>query len=154
MSDAFAELFEFTPAGTPIPHPIADTFVPWVTGIVGVSGPDDLIVANAALAELTVLPRGAGVYFVFLTMSFSADRNNVVVSGGVFRNGIVLPGVRFTQKLGNMKDIASTVALGVVQLFPGDTLTARVATDLANTNVELIDGSLSAMAYPRAIATA
>ncbi len=151
MSDAFAELFEFNPAGTPIPAPVADTFVPWVTGIVGVGGPDDLIVADAALAELRVEVNGKGVYFCFLTMSFSADVAQVNVEGAIFRNGIPLAGLRFMEKLGNFKDVASSSALGVVELVPGDTLTAHVAADKPNTTIELIDGSLGALAYPRSI---
>ncbi len=151
MSDALAQLFEFTPAGTPIPAPVADTFVPWVTGLAGVGGPDDLIVADAALAELRVEANGEGVYFCFLTMSFSADIAQVVVEGAIFRNGVPLPGLRFMEKLGNFKDVASASAMRLVALVPGDILTARVAADKPNTTIELIDGSLGAMAYPRAI---
>ena len=154
MSDAYAELFEFNPAGSPVFCPVPTAFVQWVTGGLGVAGPDDLLVSDPALDQLRVEARGRAVYLVFLTMSFSADRPQVVVDGGVFRNGIVLPGVRFSEKLGNMKDVASAIAIGLVELVPGDTLDARVATDVANTNVEVIDGSLSAIAYPRAIAPA
>lgn len=154
MSDAFAELFEFNALGSPIFCPIPAAFNQWESGGLGVAGPDDLVVADVALDQLKIEAAGAGVYFVFLTMTFSADRPQVTVEGGVFRNGVVLPGIRFSSKLGNMKDVDSAVALGIVSLVAGDTLDARVATDIANTNVEVIDGSLTAFAYPRAIAPA
>ncbi len=152
MSDAFAELFEFNAAGSPIFCPTVGSFVQWESGGLGVAGPDDLIVADAGLDQLRVGAAGAGVYLVFLTMTFSADRPQVIVDGGVFRNGVVLPGIRFSTKLGDMKDVASAIAIGIVSLVAGDTLDARVTTDITNTNVEVIDGSLSALAYPRAIA--
>lgn len=152
MSDAFAELFEFNAAGSPIFCPTVGLFNQWATAGLGEAGPDDLVVADVALDQLKIEAAGAGVYFVFLTMTFSADRPQVTIEGGVFRNGIVLPGIRFSEKLGDIMDVASGVAIGIVKLVAGDTLDARVATDIANTNVEVIDGSLSALAYPRAVA--
>lgn len=152
MSDAYASLFEHNEAGSPIPCPVAGIFNQWQTSGVGLAGPDDLMVPDAGADQLRVELAGAGVYLVVVSLTFMANRNNVVVDGAVFKNGGVLQNVRFSQKLGSMFDQTSVDAGGIVELIATDTLDLRVSTDRDNTDVLVLECSLSALVVTRAIA--
>ncbi len=151
MSDAYASLFEHNETGSPIPCPVAGIFNQWRTAGVGLAGPDDLMVPDAGTDELRVESAGAGVYLVVVSLTFMANRNNVVVEGAVFKNGGVLQNVRFRQRLGNMFDETSVDAGGIVELIATDTLDLRVSTDRDNTDVIVLECSLSGLVVTRAI---
>lgn len=152
MSDAFASLFEHNEVGSPIPCPVAGLFNQWQTGGVGLAGPDDLMVPDAGADQLRVEIAGAGVYLVLVSVTFMANRNNVLVDGAVFKNGAVLQNVRFSQRLSNMFDETSVDAGGIVELSATDTLDLRVSTDRDNTDVIVLECSLFATVVTRAIA--
>lgn len=152
MSDAFASLFEHNEAGSPIPCPVAGLFNQWRNAGVGLAGPDDLMVPDAGADQLRVEIAGAGVYLILVSLTFRANRNNVLVDGAVFKNGGVLQNVRFSQRLGNMFDEASVDAGGIVELIATDTLDFRVSTDRDNTDVVVLECGLSAWVLTRAIA--
>lgn len=151
MSDAYAELYEHVHPGTPIACAVAGTFYQWRSSVVGEAGPTDLLVPSAVTDNLTVGPNGAGVYLICLEASFQASRNNVLVEGSVFRNGVELMNIGFHRFLATGADEGATAASGLCVLAAGDTLDFRVTVDVNNTDVEISHANLSAISHPRAI---
>lgn len=122
MSDALAEIEEHNEAGSTINIPVAGTFVKWTTASAGVSGPSDLVQADAVNNQIVVLV--AGIYEIVLSVTLTG--NHVSIKRGcVFLNNVAQSKIEFDREIGGVSDIGVTGAHGNLQCVPGDIIDVR-----------------------------
>lgn len=125
-----AEMYEEGPSDmTTISLTNADTFYGWVSAKNGfTTGSPYINFQEDAVADrLVVGAEGAGKYRVNFTASIQGASSSLV-TGAVFRNGIMQPNVVIIRHMNSTGDIGTVAVNGTIDLKPGDYIDVRFSS--------------------------
>jgi len=86
-------------------------------------------------STLTIGSKGAGVYLISMSVSFSNNTANQVTHCAVFKNNVKFGRVSAETKLTTANDVKSLASSGIAPLIAGDVLDLRCANETSNTTV-------------------
>ena len=126
-NEQFGELYEIAPAGTPTLVELTDKtlWYGWVSATNGTLSPGITTNTTHAFSDKMFISK-YGLYNIQLSMSFGGSQNQQITSAVFVVNGSETETrIKVLSKISSAGDLISGSSIGVLELFPGDTLDLR-----------------------------